>query len=438
MLIFDLETNGLLKEVTKTHCLVIRDTLSDKTYKYRPGEIEEGIQFLQEADCIAGHNIIRYDIPVIQKLFPWFNFQGKVLDTLVWANLVYTTVKDWDNRLMRKGVLPKNLFGSHSLEAWGYRLGVLKGEYGKQTGAWEQFSEEMLEYCVQDVRVNTELVKRLNGQGFSKESIQLEMDVAKIIARQERHGFMFDQHKAHKLHAELAARKHELVQQLQKVFPPRYVKDKEFTPKADNKKLGYRKGCPMTKIKLQEFNPGSGQQVADRLQKAYGWEPTEFTPTGLPKIDESVLENLDVPNADLIKEYFMIDKRLQQLSDGKQAWLKNIEEDGRIHGSVNTNGAVTGRMTHSHPNLAQVPGNDSPYGYECRELFTVQSGYKLVGCDASGLEARCKAHYLKPFDDGAFIKTIFEGSKEEGTDLHNLNAKVLESPRSIAKRWYYA
>ena len=156
MLIFDLETDGLLHEVTKIHCAVIYDTLTKTYHRFRNHSkeytIPNAVQALRDADTICGHNIIKFDLPVLKKLYG-FTFQGTVLDTLVWARLVYPNIKDHDVRLMRKGILPRNLFGSHKLEAWGYRLGNLKGEYGKQEGAWDKWTPEMEEYCVQDVKL---------------------------------------------------------------------------------------------------------------------------------------------------------------------------------------------------------------------------------------------------------------------------------------------
>jgi DNA polymerase I-like protein with 3'-5' exonuclease and polymerase domains len=133
----------------------------------------------------------------------------------------------------------------------------------------------------------------------------------------------------------------------------------------------------------------------------------------------------------------MVNKRISQLAEGKEAWLKRVEEDGRIHGYVNTNGAVTGRMTHSRPNVAQVPANDAPYGEECRELFMVPKGRKLVGCDAAGLELRMLAHYMFPYDNGEYAQAVLHGRKEDGTDAHTMNAKALGKTRSEGKTWFY-
>ena len=110
-----------------------------------------------------------------------------------------------------------------------------------------------------------------------------------------------------------------------------------------------------------------------------------------------------------------------------------LEVDGRIHGYVNTNGTVTGRCTHSRCNVAQVPSSHAKYGKKCRSLFYAPGKRLLVGCDASGLELRCLAHYLHPYDDGRYGEIIIN------EDIHTANQKAagLKS-RSQAKEFVYA
>ena len=157
-----------------------------------------------------------------------------------------------------------------------------------------------------------------------------------------------------------------------------------------------------------------------------------FTNQGKPKVDEAVLKGLDYPEAALMVEYLTLTKRLGQVADGKESWI-NLEKDGRIYGRVNPCGAVTSRCTHSGPNVAQVPGVGAPWGVRCRSLFTVPTGFKLVGVDASGLELRCLAHYTYPFDGGKYAKEILEG------DIHTANQKAAGLPtRDQAKTFIYA
>lgn len=422
--IFDLETDGLLDDVTKIHCMVIKDIDTGQSLGYTGRGIwTEGIPKLEKADMIVGHNIIKYDIPVLQKLGT-FNPKGKVFDTLVCTRLIWADVKQAD---FTRTDFPRKLIGSHSLAAWGHRLGNYKGDYD---GGWEEYSDEMLEYCFQDVEVTNTLYGKIAYKNYSQQALDLEHEVAQIIFEQEVAGFAFDTETAAKLYAKLSARKLELETELKEAFPDWEIKT-PFTPKVNNKKLGYEKGVPTYKVKQVQFNPGSRDHVADRLKNLRGWKPTEFTNDGKPKVDEMTLSSLPYPEAKLLVEYYTLIKRLGQLGDGSQAWLK-VERGGRIHGSCNTNGAVTGRATHAYPNVAQVPSCGAPYGRECRELFTVPKGKKLVGVDVSGLELRCLAHYMARYDGGAYGEVVVNG------DIHTANQEAAGlAERSQAKTFIY-
>ena len=168
MLVFDLETNGLLDDVTKIHCLVIYDSETDQTIAYNDEGKEEpivrGIQRLEDADIITGHNVINYDIPCIQKLFPWFDPKALVIDTLLLSRLYHTNLLERDHQRKKEGklqTLPLQNYGRHSLEAWGHRLNVYKGAFGKDSD-WKEFSEEMQDYCKQDVNVTKKLCEHFH------------------------------------------------------------------------------------------------------------------------------------------------------------------------------------------------------------------------------------------------------------------------------------
>lgn len=451
-LIFDLETNGLLSDLTKIHCLVIYDmetqqVLNCKNLKNNITDgkysvIETGISMLQDADEIAGHNIVKFDIPAIQKLYPSFKPKGKIFDTLLVSKLAYPDIGEIDDRYIRKGRYPAKIRGKYSLKAWGYRLGELKGTYNEQEDCWSEWSLDMQRYCEQDVTVTKKLYNLLKSKNISQEAIELEQEFACIIGEQEQRGVSFDFDKAIELKADLYQQKYEIEKQLKQVFEDEVVEE-IFIPKVNNTKKGYIKGQPFIKKKIIEFNPASRQMIADRLIKKYNWKPKIKTETGKPKIDETVLETLDYPEAPLLKDYFLLIKTLGQLSDGKNAWLKmyNLKTEA-IHGQVDTLGAVTGRCTHNRPNLAQVPavskdkegnilyGIKGGWGYECRSLFRARKGYKLVGCDASGLELRCLAYYM---GDEAYTHEILNG------DIHTKNQHAAGlATRSEAKRFIYA
>jgi len=159
MLVFDLETNGLLNDVTCIHCLVIYDSSSDQTLVYNDEGSEEpivrGVQILAEAEVICGHNVIGYDIPVLQKIYPWFKSTALVVDTLLLSRLYHADMMAVDKR-RKVQFMPSQLYSRHSLEAWGYRLGEYKSEFGK-TSDWKKWSEEMQDYCIQDVHVTKKL-----------------------------------------------------------------------------------------------------------------------------------------------------------------------------------------------------------------------------------------------------------------------------------------
>jgi DNA polymerase I-like protein with 3'-5' exonuclease and polymerase domains len=211
-------------------------------------------------------------------------------------------------------------------------------------------------------------------------------------------------------------------------------------------------GAPYQKIKAVEFNPGSRQHIARCLILQYGWQPTEFTPSGQPELNEKTLKGLEAPIAPALMEFLLVEKRLGQLFSGKEAWLKHMTADralgGRITGMIHVHhevkqcGAVTHRASHIKPNLAQVPKVGNPYGEECRELYTVPPGWVQVGVDASGLELRCLAHYMAKWDDMAYGRVILEGKNEDGTDIHSVNRDALglvgKPGRDRAKTFIYA
>lgn len=432
-LVFDLETDGLVNETTKIHCLEIYDTETDSWYHCTDDSkdymsISDGVDVLAQAQEIAGHNIVKFDIPVLEKLYG-FNFKSKVFDTCLMSKLVYPDVGEIDDRLIRKGIYPKKLRGKYSLKSWGYRLKEYKGEYCEQEDCWSKWTLDMQRYCQQDVVVTTKLFNLLKSKNISEEAIKLEHQFAKIIFKQEQRGVYFDKDKAIELAGHLTAEKLRLEDELHKAFPDEVVEE-TFIPKVNNTKRGYVKGQPFIKKTVIEFNPSSRQMIAQRLIKKYGWKPKELSPTGQPVINETVLEGLDFEEAPLLKEYFLVTKTLGQLAEGKNAWLKLVSPDGAIHGYVDTIGAVTGRCTHNSPNLAQVPAVGGFMGKECRELFRARDGYKLVGCDASGLELRCLAHYM---NDPDYTHEILNG------DIHTKNQQMAGlATRAEAKRFIYA
>lgn len=236
MLYFDIETDGLLDTVTKGHCLVIIDD-SNRVFAYNPSTFAKGVKQLQEAldngEQICGHNVINFDIPCLEKLYPWFKVtreqRALVVDTLVLARLIHVNIADKDYAMIKRGLLPPGLVGKHSLKAWGYRLGELKGTYGEKEDAWNEFSEEMLSYCVQDVTVTKKLYAYLTRTKYPEKAIELEHKIQWLMATQQRNGFTFDLEAAKALQEKLECRYATLHAKLLAIMPK--IPDKVFTPK---------------------------------------------------------------------------------------------------------------------------------------------------------------------------------------------------------------
>jgi hypothetical protein len=449
--IFDCETNGLLNELDRVHCLVLKDVETREVVSCTnsgPGyvSIEEGLEILANAEVSYAHNGIAFDLPALKKVYPEWQLRGTFLDTLAISRLLWAHLKDGDYGRARKGRLPGHLIGSYKLEAWGYRLGRRKGEYGKVEG-WEVWTQEMQDYCEDDVETTEALLHVIEKKKIPPQALEANQEIHWYLAAQERNGWPFDFEGAVRLQAKLAARREELAHALTDHFGCWYEEGKEFTPKRNNKRLGYVEGCPMTRLKLKEFNAGSRPHIANRLQTLYGWEPEKFTPKGQPEISESTLKGLDFPRVGDLIEYLTVDKRLSQISEGKGAWLKMMEDNhpdgGGITGMIHIHHSaapvtVTHRRRHIAPNVAQVPKVTSPYGKECRELWTVPEGWQLLGADVSGLELRCLAHYMARWDDGEYGRVILD----EDMDIHarNRDALGLEGAvgRDKAKTFIYA
>ena len=439
-LIIDIETDGLLPDVSKIHCIgmsVVEAQAGQVFSNQEPYDcLDDALEIMSSVKSITGHNIIGYDLPVLKKILGWTPSKStQIIDTLVLSRLCHTNLYEID---VKEKCIDTKLYGSHSLKAWGQRIGVLKKSLGTQDDdVWHKFTPAMADYCVQDVSVSAHLKYHFDVMEYSLEAVDIEHKFAQIIQRQVEHGYAFNVNKAKELYVRLLKRQEELGSQLRNSYGSWFISEGEVTPKVSNKKRGTSKGSIYNKIKRVEFNPNSRDHISRCLMKQ-GWRPTEFTASGKPKIDESVLRKLQLPNCQELKEHFLISKRVSQLAEGNHAWLK-LERDGRIYGSVNTNGAVTGRCTHSSPNVAQVPASYSPYGTECRSLFRAGKDRVLVGCDADGLELRALAGYLKKYDGGIYAQAAVDGTKDKGSDVHSLNRDALGlSSRDIAKTFFYA
>ena len=405
-LVLDIETDS--KQTKIWLCYTHNSETGEYICHTKPDTL---IPLINKAERLIGHNLIGFDAPVLNRLWGTRIGLKKVRDTLIMSRLLNPSIEN-----------------GHSLAAWGKRLGNRKVEYTRiwhwmkglqydktSTAPYDDPVDNLNRfYCRQDVSVTVDLYRlltqELSGWG---ESVQLEHDVAAILKRQEQHGFKFDKHKGEALLAQLTGEVADIESELQVTFPP--IVEERVSDKT---------GKPL-KTKVTPFNPGSRQQIAERLA-TLGVTFTEETEKGSTIINEKVLEGIDLPEAKLIARYLMLQKRISQVS----SWFDVVQPDGRVHGRVITNGAVTGRMTHISPNMAQVPNSGSEYGVECRELWTVEPGNKLVGIDASGLELRMLAHYMK---DARYTNEILNG------DIHTANQKAAGLlNRNTAKTFIYA
>jgi DNA polymerase I-like protein with 3'-5' exonuclease and polymerase domains len=414
---------------------------------YSPdGTIQDMVFLLQNADIIVGHNTIKFDNMVIKKLYN-IDLTNTVAnhDTLIISKLLYPNTEKLDARRFK---MQGKLRGRHSLAAWGYRLKTMKDDY---SGGWEQLNQEMFDYCRQDGVVSASIYNHFVDKGLPpKEAIDLEQGFAHIIVRQEQYGVLFDVKEAEKLHIELEQEKEKMIEEVHKNFKPLpiFTKKKELlnkykkdgtTTAAYQKHLDnnfYYKEIDGVKTYgvdvMTEFNPSSRAHIVYWLKELYNWEPKDKTEKGNPIVNEGVLKSLEYPEAKGLAHYFNVNKLLGQLALGPQAWLKQVGSDNRIHGQVDTLGAVTRRCTHSRPNMAQVPSPRAFKGPECRALFKAKEGYKIVGCDASGLELRVLAHYMAKYDGGKYGKAILEG------DIHTDNQESAGLPtRDNAKTFIY-
>jgi DNA polymerase I len=419
-LVFDIETDDL--DATLIHCIVAQDLNTEEIYKFPPDKLQEGYKFLTTADTLIGHNIIGFDIPMVHKFSDVDLSSIPVIDTLVLSRL-FNPARE----------------GGHSLEKWGYKLGYHKIEFSD----YLNYSEDMMNYCVRDVELNTVVLKELRkeSKGFDKQSVELEQRVSKIIKQQEVNGFKFDTQHGLLLLAELREKKQAIEDEVHNTFKPKWVDDKLVTPYIKKDGELSKRGLtddeydrcittqnmnPFMRQQLVDFNLGSRKQIGEYLID-FGWKPDRFTPTGQPIVDEKTLSQIThIHEANLIAQFLLLQKRIAQID----SWIEATEEDERVHGFVIPNGAITGRMTHRNPNMAQVPSSHSPYGKECRACWIVEDNNVLLGVDASGLEIRMLAHYM---NDEEYTNEILNG------DIHTANQQLakLES-RDTAKTFIYA
>jgi DNA polymerase I-like protein with 3'-5' exonuclease and polymerase domains len=392
-LVFDIEANGLLDTATKVHCIAIANLDQDEVVAYGPDEISAALTHLQRADCLISHNGIGYDLPLLRKLYDWAPPPScKITDTLATGRLILPDIAALDDKaaFMARQKLSKEIRGSYSLAAWGTRLDIAK--VGTDIEVWEEWTPEIQERCCGDARLTKALWHFLKPDGYDQRAIDLEHRATFVCERIKADGVPFDSTRAEQLAQQLTARRAVLKAKLDRQFP--------------------------------RVNLNSRTQLGAALE-ARGWVPEERTKTTKqPRITGEVLETIAVvyPEFAGLAEYLLLGRLLASLRTGKQAWLKHVQSDGRIHGSVIHIGAPHSRAKHFGPNIAQVPNpkKGKPFGAECRSLFHSMNDWVFVAADQAQLQDRGLAHYLHPHDEGAYGKTF-----ADGTDSHWKSATAL-------------
>jgi DNA polymerase I-like protein with 3'-5' exonuclease and polymerase domains len=391
-LVFDAETDGLLDTVTTVHCIVVADLDSEEIFEYGPTQIAAALEHLSRADCLIGHNIAGYDLPLLQRLYDWAPPPGyAILDTLVISRLIQPHLGDLDDEVAARGDPALGKFrGRYSLEAWGLRLGIPK--IGADITDWSAWTPEMQARCVGDVALCKALFQFLQPDGYSAEALALEHRVAEVCDRITADGVPFDVAAAERLRQQWTKRRAELGEQLAQQFPG--------------------------------TNLNSRPQIA-KLLEARGWIPEKRTEkTKQACINDELLETIPARFLEFtgLAEYDLLRRRIAQLATGKEAWLRHIGDDGRIHGGVIHIGTPHSRAKHLHPNIAQVPNpkKGAAHAAECRALFRHPGGWVFVCCDQANLQDRAFAHHLAEFDAGAYAKAFLAG-----VDQHWQNAIAL-------------
>jgi len=449
-LIWDLETNGLIPEVDTIWMLVMQDIDTKEIFSYSDHDdalpsLAEGLTKLKAADLIAGHNIISYDLPVLKRLLNWEpRAEQKIWDTLLMSQLCMF------QRSHR-----------HGLKGWGEFFDYPKGDYND----WSHYNQEMLEYCIQDVTLNTKVYERLSREAsiqikarpLFKQALVLEHDFAQVNAEITAKGWAFDMPAAKRLQRDLTWRLHAIEDELEpQLGSVCIIKGTKEVDKIVKKNGDYYKSItdwyeidpatkasdgfvcgPFSRIQFNEVRLGQLAEVKKYLSDI-GWKPDDWTFKKVkgkwlkmsPKLTDSSLEPLGLVGS-MISDYYMLRQRLAMVEN----WLGMVEKwgDGRLHGDMFTIGTPSFRCRHR--GIVNIPGVHAEYGKDLRSLLVCEKGRKLVGADSAGNQFRGLAHYM---GDDEFTASVVVGQESDGTDAHSRNAKILGISRAKAKGFIYA
>ena len=440
----DIETDSL--DATKIWCIVAKDIDANQLYTWDGGGLERFREWALGVTEWWGHNFLCFDAPVLRRLLHVHIPRENIKDTLVLSRLFFPMLGGRKKILEEFKILP-DIYkkGGHSLGDWGERLGIAKILFEN----FSEYSQEMLTYCKRDVYLCDKLREHLLAAGtkYSELSRNIEHEMTWILYGQKLNGFKFDVPKAQLVRAEIQDKANILKKAILKYFPIIPKPNKECTPVstkaghlAKNRLFGMEESelipeGTFTKLKWQEFNLASSQQINERL-KPY-WKPYLKTPTGAWKVCEENLATIKDSAPEDVKSlhtWSILNKRLQAL----KTWIDAVGDDDRIHGQVDSSGTWTYRAVHYSPNTANIVGVKTRsdkialYGKELRELWTVEEGNVLIGTDAASIQLRVLAHYI---NHPAYTKEVLEG------DIHEKNREYMGGicpSRAQAKTYIYA
>jgi DNA polymerase I len=436
VLIFDIEADDLVRDATRIHCIVTKDTSSLDVTSYGPSTIKDGLLALSNADVIVGHNICGYDVPLIRKFYPEWSCR-KCIDTLVLSKL-YMPEKQ-----------------SHSLDTYGSFFKRKKPEHKD----WSQYSPEMLHRCMEDVEINHMLYEWLmKKEKYEKweEAIRLEQEVSYYHLYQTLEGVGVDVELAKDTIAKVDVEVDAISNRLMKEVPKRCIKaysvpiNKPFLKSGEYSNaakswmgpLVNTVHAPFSRISFEDINLNSHEQVKSFLF-TQGWVPTtynfkreedgSYTKTS-PKLTEDSYDSIKGDLGQLIARRNVLRHRrntIHNYNDESKGILGLLRDDGRVPSDADTCGTPTSRYTHRGA-ICNVPGARAVLGKEMRSIFCEKPPYLFFGADLSAIEARVMGHYTYPYDEGEYAKELLDG------DIHSKNAELIGRDRDTAKTFLYA
>lgn len=433
----DIETDGL-SDATRIWCISVIDIDTEQEYFYGPDELDKFVGLSMGITHYVGHNFLTFDR---EKLDKFLNIQiptAMIEDTLILSRLVCS-----------------GLMFKHSLEAWGEKLGYPKVVHED----WSQYSPEMKIRCVEDTRLNLLVYKYLKKElvKFSPKCQELEHQVQEILNEQKQNGFHLNIEEVYRLHLQCKDKADAIEAEIHTAFPPHLVLQDTYTPKYNKEGKMFKKsneiiasyGAHARWLKdgtvelytLAPFNLGSPKQIIERLDEA-GWAPRVKTKAGNPQLCEENLDTLKPtapPAARKLIEWWMLRNRCTVM----EGWLDAYNPiTGCIHGTVIGLGAITHRMAHYDPQMANIPAVRNPYGTELRSCLGIGTNpdYVQLGVDISGIQLCILAHYL---NDPKYTEAIANGKSKLGTDVHSMNMRILQEvhppvDRDAAKKFIYS